>query len=147
MNGQTPRILVVANETVEDEALYDTVRARAGAGGEIYVVAPALNSRLRHWLSDVDEARAGAEDRLAKFLGRLLRSGLPARGCVGDSDPLQAMTDALRVFPANEIVIATHPPKRSNWLARNLVDRARAECRQPIVHVVVDESQSLPAAA
>jgi hypothetical protein len=147
MNGHTPRILVVANETVEDEALYDTVRARASAGGEIFVVAPALNSRLRHWLSDVDEARAAAEDRLAKFLGRLLRSGLPARGCVGDSDPLQAMTDALRVFPANEIVIATHPPRRSNWLARNLVDRARAECRQPIVHVVVDAPQSLPAAA
>jgi hypothetical protein len=66
---------------------------------------------------------------------------------VCDSDPLQALTDALRVFSADEIVIATHSPSRSNWLARNLVDRARAQCRRPIVHVVVDEPQSLPAAA
>lgn len=147
MNGNAPKILVVANETVEDESLYDTVRARANGGAEVFVVAPALNSRLRHWMSDVDEARAAAEDRLAKFLGRLMRSGLPARGCVGDSDPLQAMTDALRMFAADEIVIATHPPRRSNWLARNLVDRARAAHLQAIVHVVVDEQQSLPAAA
>jgi hypothetical protein len=147
MNGQSLRILVVANETVEDESLYETVRARVNGNAEVFVVAPALNSRLRHWMSDVDEARAGAEDRLVKFLGRLLRSGLPARGCVGDSDPLQAMTDALRVFPADEIVIATHPPRRSNWLARNLVDRARVEHTVPIVHVVVDETHSLPAAA
>jgi hypothetical protein len=146
MNRQTPKILVVANETVEDETLYETVRARANGGAELFVVAPALNSRLRHWVSDVDEARAAAEDRLAKFLGRLLRSGFDAGGCVGDSDPLQAMTDALRRFPADEIVVATHPRERSNWLERDLVGRARRQHTQEIVHVVVGE-QPLPVAA
>jgi hypothetical protein len=140
------RILVVANQTVEDEAVYETVRARANGGAEVFVVAPALNSRLRHWLSDVDEARHAAEDRLAKFLGRLLRSGLPARGCVGDSDPLQAMADALRQFPADEIVISTHPRERSNWLARNLVERARRRHTQEIMHVVVDREPYAAAA-
>jgi hypothetical protein len=146
MNGQAPKILVVANETVEAESLYETIRARANGGAELFVVAPALNSRLRHWVSDVDEARAAAEDRLAKFLGRLLRSGFHARGCVGDSDPLQAMTDALRQFPADEIVIATHPRERSNWLARDLLGRSRRQHTQEIVHVVVG-AQPLSAAA
>ena len=136
----------MANETVEDESVYHAVRARANGGAEVFVVAPALNTRLRHWASDVDEAREAAEDRLAKFLGRLLRSGLPASGCVGDSDPLQAMAGALRQFPADEIVIATHPRRRSNWLAKGLVERARARHTQTIVHVVVDR-QPFAAAA
>jgi hypothetical protein len=140
------RILVVANETAEDEALYETIRARANGGAEVFVVAPALNSRLRHWVSDVDEARAAAEDRLARLLGRLMRSGLPARGSVGDSDPLQAMDDALRTWEADEIVIATHPRARSNWLAKNLVERARRRHAQAILHVVVDREPYAAAA-
>jgi hypothetical protein len=71
------------------------------------VVAPALNSRLRHWISDEDVARRAAEERLAFCLERLTRAGLEARGVVGDADPLQAIADALYDFAANEIVIAT----------------------------------------
>ena len=138
------KILVVANETVEGDALFEVVRAR---DGEVHVVSPALNSRFRHWISDVDEARRSAEDRLAACLGRLGRAGIDARGSVGDSDPLQAIADALHFFPADEIVIATHPPERSNWLERDLVSRARARYAQPVSHVIVHEPQSLPAAA
>jgi hypothetical protein len=140
------RILVVVNETAEDESVYGSIRARAGADAELFVVAPALNSRLRHWVSDVDDAREAAEDRLAKLLGRLLRTGFPARGCGGDSDPLQAMADALREFAADDIVIATHPRHRSNWLARDLVERARSRHVQTILHVVVDREPYAAAA-
>ena len=51
---------------------------------EIFVVAPALNSRLKHWLSDERHARRAAEDRLATCLARLERSGTHAKGSVGD---------------------------------------------------------------
>jgi hypothetical protein len=44
---------------------------------------------------------------------------------------LLAIDDALAVFPANEIVIATHPESRSNWLARDIVPRVCA--RYPLV--------------
>jgi hypothetical protein len=89
----TKRILVVANETVEGAQLHETVRARGNGSAEVHVVSPALNSRLRHWISDVDQARHAAEDRLAKCLGRLREAGLDARGSVGDSDPLQAIAE------------------------------------------------------
>ena len=49
-----------------------------------------------------------------------------------------AIEDALRVFPADEIVISTHPPDRSRWLERGVVDRAREQIDLPISHVVVD---------
>jgi GABA permease len=132
------RILVVANETVAGEALADEVRTRAGNGTEVLVVCPALNSRLRHWVSDEDSARVRAQARLQASLERLAESGVEAQGRVGDGDPLQAIADALREFDADEIVISTHPPERSHWLARNITDRAQRLFALPVTHVVVD---------
>ena len=132
------RILVVANETIEGEVLHEALCASGAA--EVHVIAPALNSRLRYWVSVEDEANRSAAGRLAACLARLRGAGLDARGSVGDADPLQALADGLRFFPADEIVIATHPEGRSNWLARNLVERARSRFAQPILHVVVDSA-------
>jgi uncharacterized membrane protein len=135
----TKRILVVANETAAGERLHDEIR-RAAAGGpsEVLVVSPALNSPLRHWASDEDSARARAQDRLEASLARLREAGIEARGQVGDSDPLQAVEDALRTFGADEIVISTHPEGRSNWLERGVVEGARERFAVPITHVFVD---------
>jgi hypothetical protein len=91
---------------------------------EILVVVPALNSRLRHWLSDEDAARRRAEERAAAIVDRLEQSGVHAEGRVGDADPLLAIADALPTFPADEIVIAVKP-ERSTRLADELVKRAR----------------------
>ena len=132
------RILVVANETVAGRALRGEVVRRARAGSDVLVVCPALNSPLRHWASDEDGARAKAQQRLDESLQALLAEGVEARGEVGDADPIQAMDDALRTFGANEIVISTHPPGRSNWLEREVIGRARERYLVPITHVVVD---------
>ncbi len=104
------RILVIANETVGGRTLRDMIRERSeGTGGEILVVTPALNSPLRHWASDEDNARAAAQERLDASLRQLASAGLRARGEVGDADPLQAIEDALRTFGADEIILSTHP--------------------------------------
>jgi len=133
------RILVVANETVAGRALRDEVVRRArDTEAEVLVVTPALNSRIRHWTSDEDEARAAAQDRLEESLAALGADGIDARGQVGEDDPIQAIEDSLRVFGANEIVISTHPEGRSNWLERGVVTRAREKFDCPITHVVVD---------
>ena len=132
-------LLIVANETVEGSALVDTVRDIAlSHDAEVLVVAPALNSRLRHYMSDSDGARQAAEQRLAGCLARLQAAGVRANGHVGDADPLRAMEDAMVVFPADEIVIGTHPERRSNWLAHDIVGRACGRFGLPVAHVVVD---------
>jgi hypothetical protein len=133
------RILVVANETVAGAALRTAVRSAAeGHRSQVLVVSPALNSPLKHWVSDDDEARAGAQERLDRSLHELTKLGISARGEVGDSDPLQAVEDALRTFGADEIIISTHPEGRSNWLERGVVTSARERFAVPITHVVVD---------
>jgi GABA permease len=133
------RVLVIANETVAGTALRDeVVRRTAGRDAEALVVTPALNSRIRHWTSDEDQAREAAEARLEESVRSLAAAGVQARGQVGDDDPLQAIEDALRAFPADEIVLSTHPPGRSNWLERGLVEHARERFELPLTHVVVD---------
>ena len=140
------RILVVANETVAGGALRDAIKVAAeGARANVLVVSPALNTKLKHWTSDEDQARAAAEDRLARSCRELERLGIDARGEVGDADPLQAIEDAQRTFGAEMIIISTHPQGRSNWLERGVVSGARERFSVPITHVVVDLEAESPA--
>jgi hypothetical protein len=145
------RILVIANETVAGETLRKKVQETIRRGGEgsradVLVVSPALNTPLKHWVSDDDQARDAAQERLTRSLVRLKEAGVDARGEIGDGEPLQAIEDALRTFGADEVIISTHPEGRSNWLEKGVVTGARERFAVPITHVVVDlerESEEL----
>ncbi|HJR96198.1 MAG TPA: universal stress protein [Gaiellaceae bacterium] len=133
------RVLVVANETVAGEELLSTISTLAlSEQTRFRVVCPALNSRLKTYTSDEDPARAAAQERLDITLERLASVGIEASGEVGDGDPLVAVDDAVRTFGPNEIVISTHPPGRSNWLEKGVVDSVRSRYDVPVTHVVVD---------
>jgi hypothetical protein len=113
--GDRYLLLVVALAAVEEPSVAESVAeiARAGAASipgaakrapDVLVLAPALNTRVAHWLSDVRAARFDAQRRLALSVGTLSLSGLEARGQVGDSEVVQAIEDTLRAFPAQEVV-------------------------------------------
>lgn len=133
------RILVVANETVGGPELLAEIRARTGTRrARVLVVSPALNSPLKQWTSDEDEARAAAQERLDASLTSMRAVGLDARGEIGDGDPIQAIEDALRTFRPDELIVSTHPEGRSHWLERGVVEKARERFAIPLTHVVVD---------
>jgi hypothetical protein len=135
------RLVVMANQTVGGRALLEEIKSRCqGRASEILVVVPALTSSpIEHWASDVDAAIAEARQRLEDSLRAMESAGLTARGNVGDHhEPNAALEDALRDFAADEVIISTHPPHKSRWLERGVVDRARREVPLPITHVVVD---------
>jgi hypothetical protein len=137
----TYRVLVMANETVGGKALLAEIQNRCkGRSSEILVVVPALtSSRMEHWASDVDGALDEARRRLDDSLRRMAHAGIRARGQVGDHhEPNASLEDALGTFPADEVIISTHPPDRSKWLERGVVERAREDVPLPITHVVVD---------
>ena len=138
------RILVVANETAASDTLHSVVRSLVAdvTDARVLVVAPALNTRLRRWLSDDDAAREVAVWRLQLAVERLTEREVVVDGMIGDADPLQAIDDALAAFPADEVVVSTHPESRSNWLARNLVRRTEQRHGLPVTHVVVVDSRT-----
>jgi GABA permease len=139
-DGSAHRVLVVANQTVGGEALLDEIGNRCrGRSCELMVTVPALpGSRLDYWASATDDAVDEARQRLAESLAAIESLGVQARGEVGDQDPNVAMGDALREFPADELIISTHPVAKSKWLERGVVARAREEVNLPVTHVVVD---------
>lgn len=144
------RILVIANESVDGRALRETIRSHSpSAGGtEVLVVAPALSSRIRFWVSDVDPARRAAERRLRQSLRGLGGEGFAVRGSIGDSEPLQAIADWLRLFPADEIMLVTHPEDEAHWVEHDLAERARAAFPGvPIVHLLASSRRPKPAVA
>jgi hypothetical protein len=133
------RILVVANETVGGPELLSEIRERSeGKRARVLVVCPALNSPLRHWVSDEDEARSAAKRRLDESLASMRAVGMDVNGEIGDGDPIQAVEDALRTFRPDELIISTHPEGRSHWLERGVVEKARERFALPVTHVVVD---------
>jgi hypothetical protein len=133
------RVLVIANETVGGPELRFELERRAGERLlRVLVVAPALNSPVRTWTSDEDDARAAAQARLDRSLASMRAVGLDVRGEVGDADPVQAVEDAVRTFRPDELIVATHPEGRSAWLEQGVVDKVRERFALPLTHVVVD---------
>ena len=139
------RVLVVANRTLAGEELREKLRRVAADGAELHVVAPILPSRVHYIASDVDRELDEARERLAAALAWAREEGLEADGTVGDPfTQFGAIEDELRAFGADEVIVSTLPPGRSNWLEAGILERLRAELDVPITHVVVERERKLP---
>jgi len=113
-------MLIVVTTPLEEPRLAGAIAEIAAAGQsstrpgaarkpDLLLLAPATNSAVAHWLSDLRQARFDAQRRLTLSLAALATAGLDARGEVGDSDTVQAVEDTLRSFPAQEVVFVTPP--------------------------------------
>jgi len=142
---QPQSILLVANRTCPCHELHELLEARGARGARVVIVAPALNGRLAHAVSDTDGAFTDARARLATAVEHLGDAGIEAEGIVGDSNPLVAIEDVLARFSADEIVISSWPPGRSNWLEKNLIENARADFAVPVHHVISEYGLDTPA--
>ena len=139
------RVLVVANRTLAGEELRETLRRAAADGAELHVVAPILPSRVHYIASDIDRELEEARERLAAALAWARDEGLDADGTVGDPfTAFGAVEDELRAFGADEVIVSTLPPGRSNWLEAGILQRLQDELDVPITHVVVDQELERP---
>jgi hypothetical protein len=137
----TRHVLVLANETVGGAALMETLQRRASEGPLRVTVLAPVNRPQQGYVVYEDTRRAAAGRRLERTLSRLREGGIAAHGLVVDTDPLNAVKDALAVLepPADEIVVSTHPVQKSGWLRRDLISQIRgASGGLPVEHVVTD---------
>ena len=121
----TPKVLVLASETISGEVVREAIGSDRAEDAEVLVVAPALNSKLRFLASDPDGAIERAEEVQEESVQQMNEEGLDAAGDTGESDPLQAIQDALATFRAEEIVICIHRAGKKNWLEEGVVDQVR----------------------
>jgi hypothetical protein len=134
-----PRVLVIANRTLHGEELRAELRRHAVTGAEVHIVAPILCSRAHYIASDVDTELEEARKRLSTALAWAEGEGVAVTGKIGDANAaLGAIEDELRQYGADEVIISTYPPGKSNWLETGIVERLRDELNIPVTHVVVD---------
>ncbi len=111
------------------------VRAHAGEDAEIRVVAPASKiSWLDRLTNAEDSAREDAAERAEKAADAVPTEQVDAH--VGDVDPLQAVEDALRTFPADELIVLTAPESEATWLESGFGEEARKRFSLPVTHLV-----------
>jgi hypothetical protein len=137
-NVAHPRgILMLLTDESIDPGLVEELRDRLPREPiRIMVIAPAVEkSPLHHALGDVDTATREAEKRLGGWLAELHRHGISALGQVGDSDPVVAAADALRQYPAEEVLIVAHTEDQRRWFEDGLFERAQEEL-YPAVRMV-----------
>jgi hypothetical protein len=133
------RVLVVANETLPAQELHNEIARRADQEQpvEVFVVAPVLAGPVSHWTDEEDRERAQASARLDATCEALAGLPVTVSGEIGSDDPLRAIEDALRSFGADEIIVSTHPAGQSNWLEKDVVERAKEYYGLPVTHVIV----------
>jgi hypothetical protein len=132
------KILALVSEPVSGEALKSALPPGEAEESEVLVVAPALNSKTRFWLSDTDDAIRRADEVQEETVERMEEEGVDAAGDTGESDPLLALQDALQTFPADEIVLFTHPGGETNWAEDGVVEQAESRFEKPVRHLVVE---------
>lgn len=105
------KILVLTSEPITAANLRDALPDSIDpAQAEVMVVAPALQETpFKFWFSDADEAIARATEVERQSVDQLEREGVHATGRPGESDPMQALEDALNLFGgADRILLFTH---------------------------------------
>ena len=120
-------VLVIANETAASTTLLDALRERVTPGQDtVMVVAPVSEPRHGYVVYD-DTRRASAGRRLEKTLRLLREGGIAAHGLVVETGPVQAVKDALEQVdpPPEHVIVSTHPPDRSGWVRRDVVEDIR----------------------
>lgn len=135
-DGPRHRVLVIANQGLEDPALCDEVCHHGGRGGtEAMIFAPVVaSSRLRDLANDVDRELELAGRRVDAALQALREAGVRAGGRADIAVPMESLLDGLREFPANEIVML--PGREAGWdAACALAERIRSEAGLPVTEV------------
>ena len=103
------KLLVLTPEPIDAGALR-TAAGDDAADAEVLVLTPAGHeSGLRFWMSDADAAIASAQETADDTAEALEEGGVDAVADTADSEPAIAIQDALATFPADRIVVFTHP--------------------------------------
>ena len=137
------RLLVVTTVAVDESLLREQVRAKSGGEeAEIRIVAPTAELSPLQWLAnDEDEERARAQ-RVAHEAASAVAGEASVEAQVGDSDPVKAIEDALREFPAEEVIVVTRAGEEATWLERDAGPEAQDRFGVPVTHLAVSSDES-----
>jgi len=132
------KLLVLTPEPIDANALR-TALGDDVEGAEVLVVSPAGNrSKVAFWVSDSDEAIAGADAAQEETVERLEEEGVDAAGDTGESEPAVAIQDALATFAADRIVVFSHPEGDRDYREDDGLADAEGRFGVPLTHALIE---------
>ena len=135
MEAASHRILVIANRTAATPLLIDTVRNKAAERPCTFTL-----------LIPNEPRKGGADWTLETALPLLERAaGAPVEGMVGEEDPFEAVSAALRDRGFDEVIVSTLPKRVSEWLRRDLPHRIE-RLGVPVTTISQREEREVPVA-
>ena len=131
------KLLVLTPEPIDANALR-TALGDDVEGAEVLVVSPAGNrSKVAFWVSDSDEAIAGADAAQEETVERLEEEGVDAAGDTGEGEPAVAIQDALASFKADRIVVFSHPEGDRDYREDDGLAGAQERFGVPVEHAII----------
>jgi hypothetical protein len=132
------RVLVVANDTLSDEALLSEVKRLASAPRtHVLVLAPALISPGARLTGDIARPLDQARVRLEAALDRIGHD-LDVAGEISEAGPLEAIEDAFATFAADEVIVSTRRERAGSGLEPGLAGLVRERFAVPVRHLVFE---------
>jgi hypothetical protein len=132
------KVLVVTTVAADESELRDEL----ADADEIRIVAPAAKVSWLGWLTNAeDDARREAEQaaaHVAEAVGG--EAQVEVDPTSQNTDAAQDVSDALRTFPADEIVVLTRPGDDTSWLEDEAVRAAVDAHGIPVRHLELTQS-------
>jgi hypothetical protein len=144
-----PRLLIATGETVASvDGLPPVVRELIEGADQLYVMTPILPGALQWLVSDTDQARHEADERLSAVLGHVaaVAPETQVQARVGDETPMDAFEDAIREFGPDHILIALRAGDHDAWQERRLLERLLERFGIPVTVFQIDRRGRIPAA-
>jgi hypothetical protein len=132
------KVLVVTTVAGDESELRDEL----ADADEIRIVAPAAKVSWLGWLTNAeDDARREAEQAAAQVAEAVRgETRVEVDPTSQNTDAAEDVSDALRSFPADEIVVLTRPGDDTSWLEDETVRAAVDAHGIPVRHLELAES-------
>lgn len=132
------RVLIVANDTLGEDALLGEVdRLAAAPHTHVLLLAPAVISPAARLAGAVDGLLDQARTRISTALERVGREGV-VTGEISESEPLEAIEDAFATFAPDEVVVSTRWERTDGGLEPGLAGLVRERFAVPVRHLVFE---------
>jgi len=132
------RVLVVANDTLGEEALLREIeRLACVPDTHLLLLVPALISPGARLTGAIDGLLDQARVRLKTALDRV-GHGLVVAGEISEADPLQAIEDTFAIFAPDEVIVSTRSERAASGLEPRLAGLVRERFAVPVRHLVFE---------
>jgi hypothetical protein len=132
------RVLVVANDTLSEEALLSEVERLASVPQtRVLMLVPALITPGARLTGGIDELLDQARVRMKTALERVGHDIVVA-GEVSEADPLEAIEDTFATFSPDEVIVSTRWERPASGLEPRLAGLVRERFAVPVRHLVFE---------